>query len=415
MLNRSRNRVGVLTAFAGTVLCAAMFSGTAAAQNSDDTKKKDDPSQVLKGPEVDDRDVPGSSSTFGDSTMDPVKGRERPVPHMAFMAALKGLTGDDVPKNLHASEAQADEIKSLDQEFRDARRAYMQEHRDEIQSLMKDIRPEGAQGQRGSRGGQGDRAQRGQRGQQGQERPRGEPGQKGEPGGQRGPRGQPGDGPGPRIDPSTLSDEQHAAFEKLKEIRAGGPSIEECHTKMWAVLNPGQQDYVEGRLSEIQERGADAMRDGGRGAKRDGQRGAPQDGQRQRPRGDGQGGGPPRERAEFRGPGPGGPGGPGAMGFGPGARGGALAGVAPGPGGPGRARFGEFDGRRGPGNERGFGPGFERGPDAPRMDHLAARLESLPPDVRARVLDRLEAVLDRMERRFERPAPPAMEDVPLPQ
>lgn len=387
MFIRHRNRAGLISALAGTLVYAAICTGTAAAQNSDQTKPND-PAQTLKGPDVKDRDVPGSKSSFGDSQMDPAKGRERPVPHMMFMAALRSLTGDDVPKDLHATQDQADTIKSLDQDFRDARRAYMKEHADEIRDLMKQIRPGGADRP------QHRRAQRPRSGDSDQ------PGRQGAPG-PRGPRGAPGDGPGPRIDPSTLNDEQRAALDKLKEIRAKGPSIEDCHTKMWAVLTPEQQAYVKGRIAEMQEQAAQRMRDRQRGNRPNDQRTTPPaDGQRPpAPRGNQpQPGSDSRRSAGFWHPGPGGP---------------PFAGLGPGP------RAGMMPGRAGPpwahARAPGFAPGFDRAPDAPRMERLAARLEALPPQVRSRVLDRFEMALDHLEMRFQRPAAPPMDDAPIPQ
>lgn len=266
-MKRTRNtrRARLLATMSGTTLALAIGAGALGADEKP-ADPKADPASVLSGPQVEDRDVPGASSTFGDSEMKPPQDRERPVLHRAFMMALRDLGGDEAPAGVRATPEQIDQVREIDREFRDLQRAYMQEHREEMRDLMRQVRPR-------DNAGPDDAAPR----------ERGRPGQRAEPGARRPGRGGPPDenaapGPGPGgppdgarnrgrapIDPESLSDEQRAAFERVKEIRAAGPQPEAFHARMWELLTPEQRTFVENRLAEIREGGEAMLRQRARG------------------------------------------------------------------------------------------------------------------------------------------------------
>ncbi len=352
MFTTHARRARLLALAAGSALALAAAGATAIA-DEEPKPATDEPAEVLRGPEVEDRDVPGSDSTFGDPEMKPMRDKERPLPHRAFMAALRGLGGEDAPPELRATEAQRDEVREIEREFLDARRAYMQKHRDEIRELMAQLRPEGA-GPPARRGAAPDDPERGEP----MEETRPREGRRGRPARADAPRG-PREGGRPRINPEDLTEEQRVAFDRLREIRGAGPQASAYHARIWEVLTPEQRAFVEGRIEEIRERGAEQWQRGRAGDRpaRDRSR----DGRR-----------PSRDRQPEEG-----------RGLGPGPRVGAFAG-------------------RGLGANRGFGqgpgPGF--GSDAtggPRMEALMRRIDRLPPELRERVLDRLDMFLEGVD------------------
>jgi hypothetical protein len=181
-------------------LLLTLLLAAAAAANAQSTT---DDSNLLRGPEVVDRDVPGVTSTFGETDA-PVRGRERPVRHNVFMEALASLVGPDVPAELRATAEQEAQVRDLDEAFKAEQRAYYRTHRDafrELRTLAAEARAIREQADNG-------------------------------------------------VQPT---EEQRAALQRLRELRDAGPKAEDAHARMWAVLTEPQQQYVRARLDEAQQ------------------------------------------------------------------------------------------------------------------------------------------------------------------
>jgi len=193
----------------------------------------------LSGPEVKDREIPGSRSTFGEGMKDP-KMRMRPTPHPLFMRVVRSLGGEDTPENLRLDQEQERKIRAIEQEFGQAVRAFREEHEDEIQALREKA------GMPGEEGG-ADRAAR-RRGQEGEGAPPLPP-----EGAARARRGAPGD--------QNVSPEAQAARQQLRALMQKGPKPDDYEARIWAVLSEPQQALAKERLekakAEFQKREMD--------------------------------------------------------------------------------------------------------------------------------------------------------------
>jgi Spy/CpxP family protein refolding chaperone len=281
---------------AAALLATAGFAfAPALAQPADEP---DSPEAVLGGPEVEDRDAPGAA-TFGEPEMASREAREQRVPHRVFMGAIRGLASPEAPVGLELSDDQKSQIRAIEREHRDARRAFMRDHADELRALRGDRPPRGERGQRGERrgrdAGDGDPLSDPRR------RPRGE---RGEAGGE--------------------------DAQALRDLMGRGPDPTDAHTRIYALLTEEQRAFVDDEIerhrSEIDERIG-------------------------------------RRKAE------------------------GLA-------------------------ERGLGRGGLADVDP---ETIRRRLEQLPPEVRQRVLQRLERVIDReLESAAPPPPPPSIDEVDVP-
>lgn len=239
----------------------------------------------LSGPAVTDRQVPGNRSRFGDADRQGER-RGPGMPFEIFLGAVRTLGGPNAPEELQPSPEQVEEIRGIAAEFRDAAHAFREENAEQIEALSKLAGIEPPPGPRGPHGhdeagpdderrGPRERIRERRQAQRGADA---EPAPEGEmhaepPREDRGPRRDRGRG-GPRgpIDPSTLTPEQQAALEMLRELRAQGPDPEEYRARIWAVLSAEQQDYVTERIERFKSRAEE----------RGGQR---QAGEKRRPRG----------------------------------------------------------------------------------------------------------------------------------
>ena len=231
------------------------------------------PEDILRGPDIQDRDVPGAPGTFGEAKN---RGGKRPgaadqrQQQRAMMGALRSLEGEDVAPDLRLTADQQAQIKAIADELRAATEAFRAEHKDEIDALKAqagEMRPRG--------GRDGDRA----KGGRGAERPEGD-------------RLKPMDAPGRAeakadLDKRKADPDVAAAREKLKAIHAAAPKPEAYTTRMWAVLSAPQQALVQSRIDAVQDRerrdddrramnrdrDRDRDRDGNRGKRADGRRG----------------------------------------------------------------------------------------------------------------------------------------------
>ncbi|MBL0927432.1 MAG: hypothetical protein IBJ11_07250 [Phycisphaerales bacterium] len=311
----------------------------------------------LGGPGVKDRNTPGRPSFGEPGKLDKQAGRGELVPHPLFMRAMMALNGPDAPANVKANEEQVATIRAIEQEFRDAQRAYMEQHKDEIAKLRQAAgMPERGRGGEGGPAGPGERRRPGGRGPGGGNpdgNPPPPPPGAGDDGAPPPPPGGPGGrgGRGQRGERPPATPEQEAARAKLREFMEAGPKPQAYHDRMWKELSAPQQEFVKARIESL--------------------------------------------RSEMGpGRGPGGPGGPGNLGN-PG---------APGAGGPG---------------QRGDMQQFMNPDGTPNIERIKERLGSMPAERRERILERLRQRFPGIDKQLGLPAPapkpaPNMNDVPVP-
>lgn len=230
------------------------------------------PTDALKGPEVPQRTTPAGQGSFGDKGPDARRGGELPIPHRAFMNMLRETLGPSAAEDLRLSDQQRGDVEKIDKEFSDSQRGFMEQHREELQGLVRqnpEVRqllrengfsPEGP-GPRGQRPQRTDRtgAPRGDRPEGG--RPEGDqpmdemaPPPRG-PGGPRGPEGRGGPEGRPEMDPK----EREAIMARLQELRAQAPKAEDARTAIWALLKPEQQNAVQVKVDEFKKRRTQEM------------------------------------------------------------------------------------------------------------------------------------------------------------
>ena len=169
---------------------------------------------VLKGPAVNDRNVPGSTPDFG---MDPAGNGRRAerVPPEVFRRALGVLTAEDAPAEIRATPEQRARIKEFVEGFEQSVRRFRRENANAIESL----REAAGEPARNAPRRENDR------------------------------RSRPNES---RMD--ALSPEQQKAREdarvRLRELMAAAPKLEDVYTKAWAQLSDARKDAVEERLDE---------------------------------------------------------------------------------------------------------------------------------------------------------------------
>jgi hypothetical protein len=275
--------------------------------------------ELLRGPAIQDRDVPGASGTFSEPTdragkrAAGAKGDPR-MRHRAFMDALRSLEGDEVAPDLQLTTDQRTKIDAIDAELRAAAESFKSTHQADIDALREkvgEVRGKGADKRAGNNAGKGKGRTRADRADT------------------------PPSADAAMTDESTRNADIAAAREQLKALRASAPNPEDFHTRIWAVLSAPQQALVQSRLDDDSQPSPRGVED----SPRRGEAGPPQ-----------------ADR---------------------------VRGAAP-------------------------------PPDPARFDRLMERFHALPPDAQARIIERIEEMLSRMEnRRGPRPAP-SMDDVDVP-
>ena len=186
-------------------LALATLAGAPLLADDGPARGGDDPADVLGGPEVEDRDVPGTSDSFGETMMRAPGDRSARVPHRVFMGAVEALDAPDTDPALRVTDDQRAVIEDAVAAFRDELRAYMREHADELRALR------GARG----RGGDGGR------------------------------------GAGDRRRADDVSDEDRR---RLRELMQSAPQPDDAHTLVWAALTEPQRAFVTERLEAAQDR-----------------------------------------------------------------------------------------------------------------------------------------------------------------
>lgn len=268
---------------AALMLMSGLAQG-ALAQPADNAERP-----ALRGPRVADDDARGPRSfDEGERPERPGAAEHPGAAFFALRAELRRLGSRRAPEGLRLTEGQIDKIREIGEAFQTERRAYMDQHADEIEALRKDAGlPEMRErGERREPMTVGDRVRRGAaddadtpddrpiRRRATQDRP-----DRRELGNRRGrdfddemaPEldERPGFGRG---EPPTP--EQLEAREKLRELMAAGPSPEKAAKQTLAVLTPEQREHVETKLRARREKAEQARR---------GERGQPpMDGRRSR-------------------------------------------------------------------------------------------------------------------------------------
>lgn len=183
-------RRNVLSVF----LAAGLSLGLAAASLA---QSSDAP---LKGPQVQDRKVPGVEGKFGEGGNEKNKLQsEQRIPPRVYKDALGTLKGDQAPADVRLSAEQEMKLKSIVDEFESSSKAFMQANRAKIAELRK-ARENGEDGG----GGKGDSSR--------------------------------------------------AAY---RDLMQQAPKIEDAWTKVWAELSPAQQNAVNAKLDEFRARASE--------------------------------------------------------------------------------------------------------------------------------------------------------------
>lgn len=204
--------------------CGLALAAGAMAQGDQSPKSG---SEVLGGPKIQDRNVPGQVGAFGEKGELQKRASDR-LPPGAMRRALESAIGPDAPESVRATAEQREKIEKIVRDHEAQVRAYMDQHREEIEQIRKDAGL-----------GQGER--RGER--------RGPGGLEG-----RAPRGagRPDGAP-----PEMNKDDQakaDAARQKIRDLMEAGPKQSDLMTKVWAELTPAQQDATNKALDEVRER-----------------------------------------------------------------------------------------------------------------------------------------------------------------
>lgn len=195
--------------------------------------------EPLKGPPVKDNSVPGVKTNFGNGSAGKNgKARldEMGPTMLAFGKALDTLRAESAGENKLSGEQDA-KLKELREGFESKAKAYMDEHKDEVKSLMEKISPE-------------DRAKFGQAlGKEGGRLAISKRGFKGKAGG----KGEKNAEPMTDSKPAVSSEESGKARERLKAIFDGRPKPQDTQTQMYAVLSEAQKKLVQDALQKQRE------------------------------------------------------------------------------------------------------------------------------------------------------------------
>jgi gas vesicle protein len=207
------------------------------------------PPAPLGGPKVENIAPPTGSAGFDgmDSTQDRRGKGERPVPMRAFLHAIRETVGPEAPEALRLSDEQETAIRSAAETHRDAVKAYVDEHREEIKELSRLRGPESDRLRELLGGGP---PRRGPGGPDG-------PGGRGGRGGPRGerPEGSPPPPPPPPPAPGEEMGEQAPADRaalraQAKALMDGAPKPTDTQKQIWALLRTEQQEAVQARIDQ---------------------------------------------------------------------------------------------------------------------------------------------------------------------
>lgn len=249
-------RIGRFVVPVTVAAVAGAFVGAASAQDGGrEGGQAEPPRPLLSGPEVEAKGPPGVVEGFGEGAPGRMMGAEV-VPPRVLNRILEGMLSPDAPEEVRLSAEQRETVQALRDAFEEERRAYMQEHADELREL----RRRGNVGEPESDRPRGPAARRGPEG----ERPRGE----GRP--RRGPAperdgmerdGRPRDGMETDRPDREPTPEQNAARQRLREVMSGAPGAERLYADVWQVLTEAQQEHVEAQVSRFRDQMAERRRE----------------------------------------------------------------------------------------------------------------------------------------------------------
>ncbi len=224
------------------LVAAAMLALSGASFGQADAKTDTKPAAdepVLKGPTVKERSVPGVVNTFGDGQAARRMGER--IPPEVLREALGVLTSDDATEDIRATDDQREEFRTVTDRFRAAMRSYLAEHREELIDLRREANLSGRAAQEIDRAigrRPGPRAE--------SDRQRSAPETR-----ERDMESMAEDSMG-----EASQEKQDAARQRIREIMAGGPRIEDVMTRIWEGLSPAQREAVDTKLDEYREREA---------------------------------------------------------------------------------------------------------------------------------------------------------------
>lgn len=209
-VKRMSGGCGALVLCAGAALVLAQ--GVALAQPGERGRGGPGPRErdVLRGPEVEHVEVPGGRGGFMDEEMRGPRERGQAVPHMLFMGALRSLESPELPSDVRATAGQREKIEGILRGFEEERRAFMAEHREELQAMRRGAGGRGEEGRPGERERDRERVQRGER---------------------------------PEVSPEMR--------ERAQALREMAPKPEATHRAIFEVLNEKQREHVHAEIERM--------------------------------------------------------------------------------------------------------------------------------------------------------------------
>lgn len=162
----------------------------------------------LGGPKVPDRDVPGVTGSIDGRS---ARRTSIAIPHGVFAESLRSVIGPESDSPHKMSAEQAEKVRALVESAAQAARAYQREHREEIRDLERKL---GRGGRGGGAGGAGEEGMQ-----------------------------------------AEVSDAERARLqERVRELRAGAPNLDDTRTQVWALLTEEQRAAVDAKLAEYRAR-----------------------------------------------------------------------------------------------------------------------------------------------------------------
>jgi len=247
-MNKSFKSFAVLSVWA-----LVQFSGQALAQEA-----------PLSGPAVKDDSVPGGNRKLSGGSKDRRDRMAPELPHRVFVQAFGVIQGEKADQAMRTTSEQDAQLKAIGSQLRDAQRKYIEDNKQEIESIKAEGGPELRRRIDMMLGG------------------RPGPGEGPGPGrgkGNKGPKAPPANDA--MSDAPAAGDENsrpnEAIRNKAKALMEGAPNATEYHAKMWSVLTATQKPVVEKELARLREQMASKRGKGPGGPKGKGDGAGPMD------------------------------------------------------------------------------------------------------------------------------------------
>lgn len=231
-----------MTRFATMLVGAALLVAAAGSVQAQDGTRPDQ--QPLRGPSVRDDTVPGESRRFTGGAQRRKDSVGASIPHRIFARAVDSLRGEEADPTIRLAKDQADRIAALERDMRAKQAAFVGEHREEIAELRARATPEmrrrldqllpGSVGTRARRDADATAPEPQGKPKEGDDRAM--------------------DGSGGMMKRGQAAPE--ATRERIAELLAAAPSLEEMHGPIWAVLTPPQRAHVERQIDRLKAQAA---------------------------------------------------------------------------------------------------------------------------------------------------------------